>query len=247
MKSHSLLIIPLLFVAAPACNSLSNNSEREVDKKMVAQLSEAEQKDVREAQMREAKARDQLAAAKLATDGANRDLKVAKQELQVADAEVKKAEFNMTAAETGTTESVDKARAAHDEALTLPQAARGRIALRERQIDRSKAREELAAKRVELSVAIVELERAKAVSALDRPNAKQVDVAGYEHDMRRAEEAVELARVKLDAAGKETEIARTEYKVRVEAIPATYRGTWREDVAEDRTREALDLEDEMKK
>ena len=245
MKSHSLLLA-LLFFAAPACNSLSNKPEHEVDKNTVAHLSETEQKEIREAQTQEAKARDQLAAAKVATDGAKNDLKVAKQELEVADAEVKKTELNMTAAETGTTESVDKARAAHSEALTLPAAARGRIALRERQIDRSHAREDLASRRVELTMVSVELERAKAVNTLDRPNAKKVDVASYERDVRRAEEAVSLARVKLEAAGKETEIARTAYKVRVEAIPASYRAAWRDDFAEDRTKEALDLEEEMR-
>jgi hypothetical protein len=90
------------------------------------------------------------------------------------------------------------------------------------------------------------LERAKAVKNLDRPDAQKIDLARFERDRRNAEVDVIVATVKLDAAARETEIARNQYEGSIEAIPAAYRDAWGDDFAEDRVKEALDLENQIR-
>lgn len=240
MKRQLFLVSTLLVLAA--CKSFNN--EPQVDDAMLQHVPAEADEEIRTAQLEATKALERQSAAKRAVETAKSELAVAKQQLEVAEASVKQAELAFKTAETGTQEEVERARTQLADARSLPTAAKSRIQLRERLVDHAQLREALATRRAELAGAQVELEKARAVHALDRPQAKKIDLADYERTVRKAQEEVDVARVKLESSAKEVAVARTGYDEHVKAIPATYRGSWLEDeIARDR--EAQELEESL--
>jgi hypothetical protein len=212
-----------------------------MDSALLEQVSSEADAKIRAAQIEESKAKEAHAACKRATETAKQEVAVARQELEVAEAAVKKAELSAKAAENSSEADIERARAHVADAKSLPAAAKSRIKLREALVDHAEVRQTLASRKSGLWAAKVELEKARGVRALDRPESRDIDIESYENAVRGAQEDFDGARVDLDSSTRKVQTARVSYDERVRAIPASYRTLWNEDSAV-RDREAELLE-----
>ena len=226
-----LLLVPLCLLGSCALFSDRSDTsepvvEKKVDSAMLQHVDDSERADVTDARQTADVARDAHAAAKADTQRAIDRRRLADRELETAEAELKRWEESVKVAQNGTQEELDRANQGVVDARSLVAAARTRIALRDRQVDYAKAFEELKLRNSELAQAKVEATKAHAVSSLDRPQAKAVNVGEFERQVRQAQEKVQVAEVRVDAARKEVDTARNAYDDTVEAVPASFRRDW---------------------
>lgn len=229
-----IFLVPLVLMSLGSCALFSDDTdaqgqpvlEKRVDNAMLQHVPEGERDDVTDARQAADVARDAHAAAVADTLRATERRKLANTELEIAQSELKRAEEAQQIAENGTQEELDRAKQARADTETLVVSVRSRIALRDRQVDYAKAVETLRLEKNELAQAKVEATKARAVKELDRPQAKSIDVAAFEHQLRKCQEEVDLAEVRVDAARKEVIAARTAYDGSVKAVPASLRRDW---------------------
>jgi len=222
MKSKLLLIS--LSLGCAACSSMPWNREpKEVDRDLVAAVPPSESRGIDEARTTRNKASDACDVAKRNATIAEDQLSLAKKEIEIAKAELETAEAALVMAEKGTTEEIEKAKAAVRDSKLVVTSAENRIRWRELDVARAKARVDLAERKLALADARVELARAEAVRELDRPAAKNVDVPVYERSVREHEKTVALAEIDVDALENEAGIAHSTYLSSARAVPASYR------------------------
>ena len=231
MQFRPVHLLPLCLLASCALFSDRGDvnrpvAEKRVDDSMLQHVAAGDRDDLAASRSAADVAQDAYAAAQADTRQAIERRRLADRELEIAEAELERAEQAVKIAQNGTQEELDRANQGVADARALVAASRSRITLRDRQVDYYKAHEELKLRYSKLSQAKVEASKAHAVKDLDRPQAKSVDVATFERQVRDAEEAVREAEVRVAAARREANLARGEYDQRVEAVPASFRRDW---------------------
>lgn len=230
IHSRSLLLAPLCLLSA--CAAFSNRSAdtpvmaHRVDNSMLESISEGERAQVSDARQNADVARDAYAASKVATQRMIDRRKLADHDLDIAQAQADRAEAEVKVAENGTQEDLDRARQHAADTSALVASIRARILLRDRQVDYAKAFENVKQKNNELAQAKVETTKAHAVTHLDVPQAKKVDVEEFERQLRKCQEEVKIAEVRAEAAKNEVTAASASYDESVEAVPASFRADW---------------------
>ncbi|TAJ07496.1 MAG: hypothetical protein EPO68_16370 [Planctomycetota bacterium] len=221
MKSRIVFIG--LALASASCSNMPWQRQRDVDRDLVAHVADSDRSGIEEARAARNQAADAWDAAKRNTEIAKDQLSLARKEADVAEAELDMSLAAVKMAEKGTTEELAKAKEAQHEHELIEKCVEERIEWRELDVERSKARAELSERRLELTEAQVELARAQAVRALDRPEAKQVDVGDYEYAVRKHEKAVAMAELEVDAVEREARLAHEKFERAVGVVPASYR------------------------
>lgn len=237
IQFRPIFLVPLCLLGSCALFSENRSDtsdqpvmEKRVDNSMLQHVAADERGELTDARQAADVARDAHAAAKVDTQNAIDRRKLADRDLEIAQAELKRAEAAMKIAENGTQEELVQAKQTVSDAKALVASVRSRTTLRDRQVDLTKALEDLSLRNNELAQAKVEATKAHAVKELDRPQAKSIDVGTFEHQVRECQEKVQLAEVRVDAARKEVKAARTSYDDSVKAVPASFRRDWpRED------------------
>lgn len=228
----TIFLAPLLLLGSCAMFDDSTDAdgqpvmEKRVDNAMLQHVPEGERADVSEARRDADVARDAHAAATADKLRWSERRKLADRDLEIAQAELARSQAALEIAENGTQEELDRAKQAVVDSEAVVVAVRSRIALRKRQVEHAEAVEDLRLERSGLAHAKIEATKARAVKDLDRPQAKSIDVAAFELQVRECQEEVELAEVRVEAARKEVVAARTAYDGTVEAVPASFRRDW---------------------
>jgi hypothetical protein len=233
MKSALILIAPIsLFTLAflPACQSGRHSNDamldERIDDSMLVNVSKSDRGDIDDSREAADRARDAYAAAKVETQRATDRRRLADRDLDVAQAQIKRADEAVALAQHGTQEDLERAHQARADAGSVAAAARTRIELRERQVSYAKRYEDLKEQVNDLAQAKVEAVKAHAVAKLDRPESHRIDVTAFEQQVRKEQEEVDVAQVKLDAAKKEVAASRDLYDRDVKAVPSAYKDTW---------------------
>lgn len=197
-----------------------------IDNSLLQHVSDDERAQVAETRQVANETRDAHAAAKADTSKAKDRRDLAGRELAIAEAELERAEAARQIAESGTHEELDHAKQGVSDAKSLVASVRCRIALRDRQVERASAAEDLKMKDNELAQAKVEAAKAHAVKELDRPQSKSIHLEAFEHQVRQCQVEVKIAEARVDAADEEVDAARATYDDSVKAVPANFRKDW---------------------
>jgi hypothetical protein len=225
------VLVSVFFVALPACHSSASAPDLSyhVEDSMLANVPDGDRGDIEDARKATLSANDEWAAAKARVERAQQKLHLAQQDLDVAKSRSDRADAAIELAQNGTTEDLEKARQEKKDATALVNAAKTRIDLRQQQIQHAQAYLDYKQKQLALAQANAELAKARAVSKLDRPRAQSIDVAKFEKQVRDTQEAVDVAKVRTDAARKEVQVAQEHYDREVKAVPASYQKDWPEE------------------
>lgn len=212
-----------LSVVCAGCSSMPWNSQKEVDRELVAAVPPNQSRGIDDARSNRDKTSDALDVAKRNAVLSEDRLALAKQELGIAKAEVATAESAAEMAEKGTNEELETAKAALRDTKIVVASAENRIRWREADVERAQARVDLQQRRLVLADARVELARAEAVTELDRPAAKNVNIEDFRSQVREQEKLVAKAEIDVDAAESEARIAHDQFLTSARAVPASYR------------------------
>ncbi|MCC7170858.1 MAG: DUF4398 domain-containing protein [Planctomycetes bacterium] len=192
-----------------ACSGL--RQEPVTDDALMAHLTESQREQIDAARAEHDHRSDDLAQARQDVERAKAQQQLAKTDLSVAEARVDAAESAVAVAATGTTDEMTEAR----EALVVAEAKvvphRDLIHWRECDVTRAEKAALLAEREEELALARVGLEKARAFSKSDRASAADVDVPKHEARVRECQRLSALARVELDAAARECNVAEKSY------------------------------------
>jgi len=202
-----------VLVALAACQT-DNRYPSKVDPALLEYVNESGRNKIAEARRARDEAADAVAAAQRRAEQPRRELEVEQAARRVEEAKLQQAnteqrvdqqaaavEGNGSDGASVRDASVEKARAGLQLADDRIAWRREGIATADREVDLAKARLELARARV----ALVE---AQALRDTDRPEADHIDVAPIERDLRARESDVEVAKVRLDAAQRECDLAK---------------------------------------
>lgn len=230
---RQLITLSPLFLLLGACSSMKGSRgvddvqvDRRVETGLLQSIPEDSRGNVGEETEKLLAARDRHAAAVRTAQRSEDERELAEKELGIAKARLERADASVKVAERGTREELETAQRERGEVAAIVVAAERRIELRERQLVRARARQELAREQHELAMARVELAKAEAIDALEEPLAKPIDVEAFRSQVRQQEEDVGIAEVRWEAARREVEATRSLYRESIQATPASYQKEW---------------------
>lgn len=211
----------LFLVTLSGCSSTPwSNDSATVDDAYLARVDSADRGEIAELRSERAELGDDLAFAERRIDEEEARKDVAEQEVDVAEQEVARAEARL---------DVSPGEDVQDEL----DAARAHVRWAEAQVDYhdlrirgAEAERDLAARRVELADARVELRKARAVADLDEQGLPEIDVEAHEDAVERAELAVRMAEIDLEAWEQKAQAQLALVERRAEGTPEELRASW---------------------
>jgi hypothetical protein len=216
----------LLLGTLAGCSSTpwSNDSAR-VDDAYLARVDSADRSEIANLRSERAEMSDDLAFAERRIDEEEARKDVAEQEVDVAEQEVARAKARLDV----TRKSGNPGEDVQDEldaARAHVRWAEAQVTYHDLRIRGAAAERDLAAKRVGLADARVELRKAQAISDLDEEGLPDIDVDAYESALERAEMAVTMAEIDLQAWEQKAQAQMALVERRAEGTPEELRSSW---------------------
>jgi hypothetical protein len=205
-----------------ACQT-DNRYQSKVDPALLEYVNESGRNKIAEARRARDEAADAVAAAQRRAEQPRRELEVEQAARRVEEAKLQQATTEQRvdrqaagAEGNGTGDGASARDASVQKAHSGVQLADDRIAWRTECITAADREVDLAKAKLDLARARVALVEAQALRDTDRPEADRIDMAPIERDLRARESDVEVAKVRLEAAQRECDLA----KRRVDETPA---------------------------
>lgn len=228
-------ILPLVLVGA-SCQSSSYNSYGErptIADKTLMSVPASEREDIDKARMERTKAVDEVGLAEREVERAKERVKIAKSDIGIAEAEYEAAQARLELAESSNAsdrnDRIEQAMKDLDGVRAHAAWAHTKVQIEEGAVEEAQAKVEVAERRVELADARIELAKAQAVESLDRDEYRDIDVSNFERCVADEELDVKLAEVEAEACAKKLELRNGLLEERAEAVPASYRSSWKND------------------
>lgn len=165
---------------------------------------------VDEAQATTVAAQDDLAAAKLAIDEAQGDVRVAEERCEVAAARLDVAGARADTADDA--EAIEASATSKENAEAELARARARVDLAELVVEQRRQVAEVARREVARARAAEQLERARVVAALERNDTPEIRISEYEAAVRDAQTELEVARARREGVDREVEEATERFR-----------------------------------
>jgi hypothetical protein len=198
-----------------ACSSLSR--EPGDNDAMMAKLTPSQRSTIEESRATLSQRTDELAVARQGVVRAKAEESLAETDLDVAKVRVKRAETVVAIAETNSTEELESAQKALEEAKGKVLHQEQLLRWREFNVTRAERAEDLAECSQELAAAKMELEKARAFSQSDQAASRNIDVRSYETKVNEHVTRESVARAELAGAVRQCELAERGYNDAVEA------------------------------
>ena len=210
--------LSLTFLAAlilGACSSLPRQPGD--DDAMMAKLTPSQRSTIDETRANLSQRTDDLAVARQGVVRAKAEQELAETDLQLAKVRVERAETVVAIAETNTTDELESARKALEEAKTKVLHQEQLLRWREFNVTRAERAVDLAERSQELAAAKMELEKARAFSQSDQAASRNIDLRSYETKVNEHVTRESVARAELAGAVRQCEFAERGYNDAVEA------------------------------
>ena len=203
----TLLLLATLAVAS--CNQGGRyRSAGKLDDGLLQYTSPERQQEISAARMDLIESEDATAAAKHRASTADADRKVLSAELKDAKERVAREEERTRALAEAEMDSerITEADEALAEARKAVEVAQGRLDLHDAKVQELEAQVELAEAEQAHAAAVVDLRKARALAALERPETEKIDVAAFERVERERETVIEHAKLELRSAQREVSV-----------------------------------------
>jgi hypothetical protein len=213
MNARRTLALALCLSTLGACRMTGEPAKDRVDDSLISELAEPQMQEIRELRIARDHEKDDLARAERDLAAARELVQVAKTELSAGEERLKAAEARIdTARAHGTTQDLENAQQLLGRAQLDLETVRNKVRWREQQVSQAEALVELSRERVALAEAQLELTKAQAVSQLDRPRARLLDLEVFERRLREQQTLVQIAEVKASAALEEVNRVEASYQ-----------------------------------
>ena len=213
----------LLAVALPSCQSPGGQPPA-VKPELLAHVPAGRVKAIDAARAHHASLQTELAAARRDVAEARSHLDVARQNLETMDARYDEASARMEhAREFGTNAEIEREKKNRSDVCSALRLARAKVGYYEDLRELASRRAGLVEKRVELAAAELEFEKARAVSKLDRPAARDVDVEDYRDAVAMLTDDVEKTRIEAKVARERVRLQSDYVGERTRDVPESMR------------------------
>jgi hypothetical protein len=187
---------------------------------LLAYVPQEQQEEIEDARRRRGEIVDQIAVARRDLSEVESFQRLADENLGTLASRAKEARLRVKhARQYDSTDEMDTAQIRRDELEAAKRLQEAKAAYYDDLEELAKQRIELLKRQANLWDARLELEKAEAVSELDRPAAKEVDVGEHRCEVNRLADQVEQARIETLVARERAKLRRTFVEQRAEAVP----------------------------
>lgn len=231
-RSPTATLSLLATLALAACSSISmpwHEDRPKVDDALLADLPDDDRQAIADLRAERARLGDELAAAEREISRREAQKDVADEELDVARQEVDVAKARLRAASEAGGEP-DVVAELEDEGLAAARAhvawARAQIDYGEALVQEARAERDLAKRRVELADARLEQRKAEAVTGLEGGRMTEADLERYAEAVDRAQVAVSMAEVDVDAWERKAAVNEERLPIHTEGVAKSRTASW---------------------
>ncbi len=222
--SREIILTCSLLLLASSCATTNARQTPEARAGLLAYVPEEGRGEIQQARAHLSQVNEDLRIAESDLTQVESRVELAKHDLRVVEQRVEEAQDRTDHARRfGSQEDLEEERRQVEEAKNAKRFAEAKISYNEDMKELARSLVDLHENRLELAAATVELEEALAISQLDRPAAREVDVQSYHGRVAELQDRVAMNDVEARAARMRVELRREFLFDRAQAVPTTYR------------------------